>query len=138
MSDELTALLAKATEYVRSMTPEQRQEMFEDQRRAMLKAARETPENETRVIVVADTREVVEAAPEPSQPDYRLILLSLIASLSLAEGSGDVSEDCWRALKLAQIVVPDDIDDDGELADWLASKYNALGVWAMKAPTDQS
>ena len=58
----------------------------------------------------------------PPKPDYRKILLSLIASLSLDDHMGDVSNSVSEALKQAEIEI--------EWEDWeeLQRGLHALGI----------
>lgn len=68
---------------------------------------------------MAIAREVASAAIEAiaEQPDYRSILLNLIASLTLADGLGDVSAYVDTAAKLARFDFPEwsDLEELGDI-----------------------
>lgn len=64
------------------------------------------------------------------EPDYKMILINLAHSLTLAEGHGDMMEDVEQALKLANIHVPQSIgDSDDEFRKHLENQYGATGIW---------
>ncbi len=60
-----------------------------------------------------------------TEPDYPEILLQLIASLTLCDHMGDVSNDMQRALELAGVAV--DWDDEDELR----AALHAMGVTTL-------
>lgn len=171
MSPELTELLAAAKAKVDAMTPEEREEMFLQQRLSGARMARQYLEGprETAVVVVPaaaalrvtmgvpdydqiaavtgvdrhTAKKVVLASlyantpPQAPEPDYKAILIGLCAGLYLSDGKGDVSEEVWRALKLAGINPPAEIDNDSDLADWLGIEHDAESIWVLKAPDEE-
>jgi hypothetical protein len=68
----------------------------------------------------------------------RQILLNLIASMGLADHMGDVAGDCWRALELAGVEIPDDIGALNELMQWLGREHGATSIWGTKITDDFS
>lgn len=58
----------------------------------------------------------------------RQVLINLIAGLSLADHMGDAWEDAYEALKQIGVSVPD-VEDESELADFLAREHGAQTVW---------
>jgi hypothetical protein len=65
----------------------------------------------------------------PPTPDYKGILINLIAGLSLSENQGDIVEDCLKALSMTEIIVPATIADLDELAKYLAVHHDATNLW---------
>lgn len=135
VSPDLADLLARAKALVDSWTPEQREAHFREQRANMARNYRPGDRQAVPLLPVAAAVPAMPfASPAAPQPDYKAILIGLCAELYMAEGSGDVSEDVWRALKVAGIVPPASIDNDSDLADWLAIEHDAESVWVQKAP----
>lgn len=68
------------------------------------------------------------AGARASEPDYRAILLSLCASLTLCDHMGDVSDYVFKALEMAGVKVDEDDDGGGEWTDEVQRTLHAMGV----------
>lgn len=62
-------------------------------------------------------------------PDYRMILLNLAHGITLADHLGDVKEDMDSALKQAGIELPDSVDTDNDLREYLET-LGAKGLYS--------
>ncbi|AXQ69517.1 hypothetical protein HOU02_gp208 [Caulobacter phage CcrBL9] len=64
-------------------------------------------------------------------PDPKHVLISLVHSILLADNLGDVKEDCDKALMLVGLELPDEIEDDESLREWLATEHGAQHLWSF-------
>lgn len=67
----------------------------------------------------------------------RQVLINLIAGFSLADHMGDAWRDCYQALKQIGIELPDDIDDDSDVAAFLVKEHGAKTVWGTSLLDDE-
>lgn len=62
-------------------------------------------------------------------PDFRQLLIDLVAGFSNETNASDVAGDAFKVLRLAGIEVPEDVSDLDELSRYLLAEENAVSLW---------
>lgn len=75
-----------------------------------------------------------------TEPNYKQILINLIAGLHLADHMGDVASDVWEALSQADLLKgkrPLDFDEMRDMAVFLGAEYGATTLYGTQLTDDE-
>lgn len=67
-----------------------------------------------------------------SEPDYKKLLINLLASMSLADHKGDIADDAFYTIKLMGIELPDSVDCIDKFLPYFVRHHGATTVYGSE------